>query len=86
MFINIFTGNLDPELTKMILDNHSMFTQPPVFTPDPPEQPETRYDRYLKYIESIESQFWEFGDGWGGDDTPRRMAMKMFPYEEWEGE
>lgn len=51
-----------------------------------PEQPETRYDRYLKYLESIKSQFWEFGDGWGGDDTPRRMAMRMFPYEVWEGD
>lgn len=60
--------------------------QPLVFTPEKPEQPKTRYERYLEYIKSITPLYDEFSaDGWGGDDTPRLMAMKLHPYEEWDG-
>lgn len=79
----VFWG--DDELAQLVRENHHLFSGPPVFTPDPPEREETRYDRYLQYIDSIKDLFNEFGDGWGGDDTPRRMAMKMYPYEEWDG-
>lgn len=61
------------------------YVPPLVFTPEEPEKPETRYDRYMQFIDSIAPSFNDFGDGWGGDDTPRQMAMKLYPYDEWDG-
>lgn len=61
------------------------FTPDSVRTESRRERPQTHYERYLEYIENIAPMFSDFGDGWGGDPTPREMAMKLYPYDEWDG-